>query len=410
MSNTLLSSKGSLSDATMQTRHAPLLVLESHPVQYRAPLWRKIHELVPGGIHVAYASDFSMRGYVDKDFGRGIRWDTPLLDGYSYTILCPSRSAKGFSYAKALSCLIGQLKPRALLFTTLSSFRDAQAVFLARSMGIPMWLRTETQDEAYERSALKTKLRRTLYRPLYRLIDRFFYIGRLNQAHFLNHGVPAKKMSPSLYGTVDPTAGMSEDDKRQLREKAREDAGVGSEALVVGFAGKFISKKNPELLFEMLPLLDPRIRRRLHLYFVGSGELEAKLRQAADRAARDFGVHSHFAGFVNQSQLAKHYCAMDIFVLPSRRAGETWGLVVNEALQCGCAAVVSTAVGCGADFRGFERFRIFEEQSARDLAQQVASLADYERSFSWPSDDLVPYSVDSAAAEIAQALAKAPDK
>jgi len=28
-------------------------------------------------------------------------------------------------------------------------------------------------------------------------------------------------------------------------------------------------------------------------------------------------------------------------VLPSRRAGETWGLVVNEALQAGCAVIVS---------------------------------------------------------------------
>ena len=34
-------------------------------------------------------------------------------------------------------------------------------------------------------------------------------------------------------------------------------------------------------------------------------------------------------------------------MLPS--AGETWGLVVNEAMACGVPAVVSEAVGCAPD-------------------------------------------------------------
>lgn len=381
-----------------------ILVLEPHPVQYRAPLWRKVNELLPGGIHVAYTSDLSMRGYVDKEFSCTIRWDTPLLDAYPYTILCPKQSGGCNSYAMALARLTRQLRPQAILFNAISSLRDAQAFVLAMSMRVPVWLRTETQDEAYARSRVKTWARKWIYRQLYSMIDHFFYIGRLNQLHFLNHGVPAGKMRPSLYGTIDPAAEMTECDKRRLREEARKEAGISPKALVVGFAGKFIGKKNPELLFEMLPLLDPKIRRRVCLYFVGCGELERNLKAAAHRAKAELGVSSHFAGFVNQSQLARHYCAMDVFVLPSRRMGETWGLVVNEALQCGCSAIVSTAVGCGAEFKHLKRFRIFEEGSASGLAKMVESLADEERSFTWASSELAAYSLDNAALSIAQEM------
>ena len=41
--------------------------------------------------------------------------------------------------------------------------------------------------------------------------------------------------------------------------------------------------------------------------------------------------------------------------------GETWGLVVNEALQAGCSVIVSDAVGCHADFKDWERVRVFSD-------------------------------------------------
>ncbi len=42
------------------------------------------------------------------------------------------------------------------------------------------------------------------------------------------------------------------------------------------------------------------------------------------------------------------YVAADCLVLPSD-AGETWGLVVNEAMCCGLPAIVGDQVGCGPD-------------------------------------------------------------
>jgi glycosyltransferase involved in cell wall biosynthesis len=55
-----------------------------------------------------------------------------------------------------------------------------------------------------------------------------------------------------------------------------------------------------------------------------------------------------FAGFLNQTEMARAYAAADLLVLPSE-ARETWGLVVNEAMASGRAAIVSSAAGCTPD-------------------------------------------------------------
>jgi len=55
-----------------------------------------------------------------------------------------------------------------------------------------------------------------------------------------------------------------------------------------------------------------------------------------------------FSGFLNQSELGRAYALADCLVLPSDY-GETWGLVVNEAMATGLPCVVSDAVGCGPD-------------------------------------------------------------
>jgi glycosyltransferase involved in cell wall biosynthesis len=62
-------------------------------------------------------------------------------------------------------------------------------------------------------------------------------------------------------------------------------------------------------------------------------------------------VPAAFTGFLNQSEISKAYVAADGLVLPSDH-GETWGLVVNEALASGLACLVSDACGCAEDLAG----------------------------------------------------------
>src|SRR3984957_9971855 len=64
-----------------------LAYLVSHPIQYQAPLLRRIAQEPDIDLTVFYGSDFSVRGYKDEGFGVGVKWDVPLLDGYRHEFL-----------------------------------------------------------------------------------------------------------------------------------------------------------------------------------------------------------------------------------------------------------------------------------------------------------------------------------
>ena len=135
---------------------------------------------------------------------------------------------------------------------------------------------------------------------------------------------------------------------------------------------------------------------------MGAGALEPQLKQDAERYQHLYGTKTIFTGFVNQSKIAHHYLAMDTFILPSRQMGETWGLVVNEALQAGCSTIVSNYVGSGEDFQSLERFRIFADDNAADLAEKVQELSVYTRSFNWARPALENFSLEACVQGIVQ--------
>lgn len=60
-----------------------LAVIDTHPIQYRAPVYRTLSTEIGIPITVIYGSDFSVVGYQDKEFGAKFAWDTDLLSGLS---------------------------------------------------------------------------------------------------------------------------------------------------------------------------------------------------------------------------------------------------------------------------------------------------------------------------------------
>ena len=91
---------------------------------------------------------------------------------------------------------------------------------------------------------------------------------------------------------------------------------------------------------------------------------------------RLLGARFHPLGFRNQREMGEGYASADALILPSRRGqGETWGLVVNEALQWGMPALVSDGVGCREDLvRTGETGWIFPDNSSEKLANCLESL------------------------------------
>jgi glycosyltransferase involved in cell wall biosynthesis len=82
-----------------------------------------------------------------------------------------------------------------------------------------------------------------------------------------------------------------------------------------------------------------------------------------------------FLPFQNQKDMPVVYRIGDVFVLPSRGPGETWGLAINEAMACGRPVIVSDRCGCAQDLvkenvNGY----IFEAESFYGLAQCMRKM------------------------------------
>jgi glycosyltransferase involved in cell wall biosynthesis len=392
----------------MPSRPPLLLIIETHPVQYRAPVYRRLQDLCPGSVHVVYASDFSIRGGHDPGFAQGVTWDTDLLAGYPSTVLCSdlTQAPRGWNTldGRGVSALIRRMRPKAILLNSLNYRYNAVAYVAALVQGIPVFIRCETQDHAFVRPWMKTQLRSAYYRLLYLGISQAFPIGKLNREHWLRHGLRPRQLRDARYCTPDPGAPLSLQERESRRHALRHKLGLRADQLLVAFFGKLIAKKDPTLLLQATTHLPPSIIRRLSLLYVGSGELQGLLQAEAATVEARVTITTHFAGFVNQTALLDWYLTADVVVLPSRRAGETWGLVVNEALQAGCSVVVSEAVGCAADFGNWERFRTIPVGSASHLAQAITELAAYPRSFDWAAEGLKRYSIDAAAQALAAAI------
>lgn len=372
-----------------------LFIFESHPVQYHAPVYCKLQGLCQergsGEIHVFYATDITLRGHYDKGFGEIVAWDEPLLQGYPATTLNNENGIplNGFNSlsGKGIFSLLKRERPDAIMLTGLAYRFDWAAYLTALILRIPLWIRTETQDQAFERGWLKSLLRSWFYRAAYAPVHKALVIGRLNAEHYQTHGLKPNRHVQSLYCVVDRFERLTEQEAMACRRRVRTETAFRDGTLVLLFCGKLQPKKNPEALLEALAAMPAGERARFGVMYVGSGELEDQLRLKARELS---GVKVYFAGFKNQTELAPYYLGSDILVLPSRQMGETWGLVVNEALLARCRVIISRFAGCHADFAQAPAVTVFDgsvrglTQALRDIPQvpPAEALSEFMRRYS----------------------------
>ena len=71
----------------LTTKLTRIAVLNSHPIQYFAPLYAYLNAAPDLDVTALYLSDFSIRGGKDAGFGRDVKWDVDLLAGYRSVFL-----------------------------------------------------------------------------------------------------------------------------------------------------------------------------------------------------------------------------------------------------------------------------------------------------------------------------------
>jgi glycosyltransferase involved in cell wall biosynthesis len=244
-----------------------------------------------------------------------------------------------------LDAAIRQLNAGAVMALGYAAPFDRGAIRAAARFDYPLLLRAETTDAATQRSWWKRCVRDIWLRRLYSRCSRLLFVGQRSREHFSRLGVADERLVFSPYCVDTAPFHCSDADRAEMRESARKELGVGTDKIVMLFSGKLVPRKGVDLLPETVRLLPTDIRDRIILAYLGDGELRGQL--SAD-AARHPTIASRFIGFQNQTALSRYYHAADLLVLPSRE-GETWGLVVNEALHHGVPVVTTDSVGSAPD-------------------------------------------------------------
>lgn len=117
---------------------------------------------------------------------------------------------------------------------------------------------------------------------------------------------------------------------RQFRERFHLN---GKKVLL--FVGRLVDVKNLDTLIKALE----HTTEDFVTIFVGSGELEATLKELAKKSKKEI----IFAGHYVDNAIRAWYNIADVFILPSKQ--EAYGAVTNEALIAGDMAIISENAG-----------------------------------------------------------------
>ena len=348
----------------MTCRRLRLVAVETHPIQYKAPLFRKLaaDPRLDLTVFFAMVPDAAQQG---AGFGVPFEWDVLLREGYPSEVLAnraphPSATAFAGCDTPGITARLREWRPDAVLVNGWVAKTCLQALWACRRLGIPCLVRGEA-NRLRPRAAWK----HVLHRLLLRQYGAFLAIGSANREFYRFHRCPDSRIFWSPYSVDNAIFAAQAAARAGRRSDLRAAFGIPPEAVVFLFAGKLEEKKHPEDLLEAVARLPAELRAQAHVLVAGDGPLRGECEQMA----RDKNLRVSFAGFLNQSRLPDAYAAADVLVLPSD-AGETWGLVVNEAMASSRPAVVSRAAGCCADL-------IVEEKTGHSFAwHDVQGLAD----------------------------------
>jgi glycosyltransferase involved in cell wall biosynthesis len=345
-------------------------LIASHVIQYQAPFFRLLAAEPNLDLEVIFCSTDGAKVYRDEEMQTTFRWDLDLLAGYTHRFL------RNFGFGEGYTRLINPGIVPALLFHrydavifflgwgTISSLLGIAA---CRMRGTPVLMFGDSSFPPPETTS-RSRVRAGLLRILFRSTDRFLVSGNLNAEYYRHYGA-----DPSRFHLV-PWAidnARFEEASRFApgeREAMRARLGIGDDRLAIVFSAKFLPRKDPMTLLRAVDAMQHR--DRASVIFLGHGEL----RDEMERFAREHNLDVHFAGFVNQTELPKHYAMADVFVLPS--LDDPRATVVNEAMASGLPVIITDRCGPIADIvqHGDNGF-VFAPGDVQTLAGHLDALA-----------------------------------
>lgn len=158
----------------------------------------------------------------------------------------------------------------------------------------------------------------------------YFSTADIGDQYFLLYGAEKEKIYRYPFTSLYNSEILCELLSKEEKNKIKGELGISYEKVVIS-VGRFIEVKGFDIFIQACAKLEDHIG----IYIIGGEPTEEYLSLQKELKLTNL----HFVGHVDKNIMKKYYCAADIFVLNSR--GDTWGLVINEAMSYGLPIVSS---------------------------------------------------------------------
>ena len=199
--------------------------------------------------------------------------------------------------------------------------------------------------------------------------DAIVVYGKHGKKFLVEKGINPEKIFIA-WQTVDNELYGKEVNDEEI-EKLKKDLNIYGKKIVL-YVGRLIKLKGLEYLLQALKSIN---KKDFVFLMVGDGNLRSYI----ENFCLENGIYYRITGFIPFSKLPPYYKIADVLVLPSittKTFKEPWGLVVNEAFNQGCPAVVTDAVGAGTGGlvkNGVNGF-VVPERDTNKLAEAIKKI------------------------------------
>lgn len=231
-------------------------------------------------------------------------------------------------------------------------------ISLLRILNKKYWIETDGNTIDTNENSLKKRFKQWIFGGA----EGFYSSCKNSDVYFVYYGVDRTRIHRYSFTSVCDADILPQVLSQSKKNEIREKLGIQIDAKVVLAVGRFIPVKGFDILIKAST-------PEWHVYIVG-GEITAEY----CKLRKDLNLEDnvHFVSYCQKDELSNYYKAADIFVLPTR--GDSWGLVINEAMSYGLPVITTDHCGSGLEMLDCQDITIVPSENIVALNRSISHL------------------------------------
>jgi len=353
-------------------RPLKIALVVSHPIQHFCPQYVSFAENKQIEFKVFFASTLGFKKYTDPSFKKEISWNNLNLDQFQHEFLNGEKVIKVDKNIDAISLntALDQFSPQLVIGYGYFQRLQRRAKKWANKNKIPLAYISDSELRQ-PRNKLKELIKCPFLYHYFSSVAFFLSVGDSNEMYYRKYGVKNAKILRMHFPIDLKSYRKAYDNRGALNDQIRKQYKIKKNEFVISVVGKMVASKNHDHIIEALIEVEKK-NEGVHLFVVGSGEMEEVLKEKANKLTKS---NVHFTGFISPDELPSYYAATDLYIHPSLE--DRHPLAVSEAIYMGCPVIISDTCGSygpGDDVQDGRNGYVYSFGNTVELAERILLL------------------------------------